>query len=164
MIFFVPKIISRLARTLKIGTGKSFCTRNPKITFKTSKNQLFLSYCTCLAKFGCGTTSKVHLSMVVSLGFLYMNLQHTTALKAQRHYRACVRGANKQSYFAHDVPTDLLATNKQFGCLHYSGQVALTHKIWFNGVCDVMSSTILRSCTCLFSVPFYFYSERKRDS
>ena len=164
MTFFVPKMISRLARTLKIGTGKAFCTRNPKITFKTSKNQLFLSYCTCLPKFGCGMTSKVHHSMVVSLGFLYMNLQYTTALKAQRHYRAHVRGANKQSHFPHDVSTDLLTTNKQFGCLHYSGQVALTHKIWCNVVCDVMSSTILRSCTCLFSVPFYFYSERKRDS
>ena len=29
---------SRLPRTLKIGTGKVFCTRYPKITFKTSKN------------------------------------------------------------------------------------------------------------------------------
>ena len=53
---FVHKMTSRLARTLKIDTGKFFCTRNPKITFKTSKNQLFLSYCTCLPKFGCRTT------------------------------------------------------------------------------------------------------------
>ena len=56
MTFFVHKMTSRLARTLKIGTDKAFCMRNPKITFKTSKNQLFLSYCTCLPKFGCGTT------------------------------------------------------------------------------------------------------------
>ena len=54
--FFVHKITSRLARTLKISTGKVFCTSNPKITFKTSKNQLFLSFFTCLPKFGCGTT------------------------------------------------------------------------------------------------------------
>ena len=33
------KMTSRLARTLKIGgTGKVFCMRNRKITFKTSKN------------------------------------------------------------------------------------------------------------------------------
>ena len=56
MTFFVHKMTSRLARTLKIGTGKVFCTRNTKLTFKTAKNQLFLSYCTCLPKFGCGTT------------------------------------------------------------------------------------------------------------
>ena len=52
MTFFVHKMTSRLARTLRIGTDKAFCMRNPKITFKTSKNQLFLSYCTCLPKFG----------------------------------------------------------------------------------------------------------------
>ena len=56
MTFFVHKTTSRLARTLKIGTGKIFCTRNPKITFKTSKNLLLLSYCTSLPKFECGTT------------------------------------------------------------------------------------------------------------
>ena len=56
MIFFVQKMTSRLARTLKIGAEKVFCTRNPKIAFKTSKNQLFLSYCMCLPKFGCRST------------------------------------------------------------------------------------------------------------
>ena len=56
MTFFVHKTTSRLARTLKIGTGKIFCARNPKITFKTSKNLLLLSYCTSLPKFECGTT------------------------------------------------------------------------------------------------------------
>ena len=56
MTFIVHKMTSRLARTLRIGTDKVFCMRNPKITFKTSKNQLFLSYCTCLPKFGCGAT------------------------------------------------------------------------------------------------------------
>ena len=50
------KMTSRLPRTSKIGTGKVVCTRNPRITFKTSKNQLFLSYCTCLPKFGRGIT------------------------------------------------------------------------------------------------------------
>ena len=56
MTFFVHKMTSRLARTLQIGTDKVFCTRNPKITFKIPKNQLFLSYSTCLPKFGWGTT------------------------------------------------------------------------------------------------------------
>ena len=56
MMFFVHEMTSRLARTLKIVTGKVSCTMNPKITFRTSKNQLFLSYCTCLPKFGCGMT------------------------------------------------------------------------------------------------------------
>ena len=54
--FFVNRMTSRLARTLKIGTGNASCTMNAKVTFKTSKNQPFLSYCTCLPKFGCGTT------------------------------------------------------------------------------------------------------------
>ena len=82
----------------------------------------------------------------------------------QRRYQELVCGANKQSYFHHDVPTDLLVTNKQYGCLCCSWQVASTRKIWCNGVCDMMSSTIIRSCMCLFSVPLYFYSGRKRDS
>ena len=56
MIFFVHNMTAKLARTLNIGAGKVLCTANPKITFKMSKNQLFLSYCTCLPKFGCGTT------------------------------------------------------------------------------------------------------------
>ena len=56
MTFLVHKMTSRLARTLQIGTDKVFCTRNPKITFKIPKNQLFLSYCTCLPKFECETT------------------------------------------------------------------------------------------------------------
>ena len=60
--------------------------------------------------------------------------------------------------------TDLSATNKQFRCLHRSQQVPLTCKIWCKGVCDMMSSTIFRVCTCFFSVPLYFSSERKRDS
>ena len=55
-MFFVHEMTSRLARTLKIGTGKLFCIMNPKITFKTSKNQLLLGYCTGLPKFGCETT------------------------------------------------------------------------------------------------------------
>ena len=54
MTFFVHKMTFRLVRTLLIGTVKVFCTRNSKI--KTSKNQPCLSYCTCLPKFGCGTT------------------------------------------------------------------------------------------------------------
>ena len=41
MKFFVHKVTSRLAGTLRIGTGQVFYTSNPKITFKTSKNQLF---------------------------------------------------------------------------------------------------------------------------
>ena len=52
MTFYVHKMTSRLARTLKIGAGKVFCMRNPKITFKISKKHLFLSYSTCLPKFG----------------------------------------------------------------------------------------------------------------
>ena len=56
MTFFVHEMTFRLGRTLKIGTGKASCTRNPKITFKTSKNQPFLSYCTYLPKFECGMT------------------------------------------------------------------------------------------------------------
>ena len=36
IMLFVHKMTSRLARPLKIGTDK-----NPKITFKTSKNQPF---------------------------------------------------------------------------------------------------------------------------
>ena len=73
-----------------------------------------------------------------------MNLQYTAALScmSQRFYQALVRGANKQ-YFHQDVPTDLLTTNKQFGCLHCSQQVASTRKIWCHGVCNMMSSTIL---------------------
>ena len=41
IMLFVHKMTSRLARPLKIGTDKVVCTRNPKITFKTSKNQPF---------------------------------------------------------------------------------------------------------------------------
>ena len=52
MTFYMHKMTSRLARTLKIGAGKVFCMRNPKITFKISKNYLFFSYRTCLPKFG----------------------------------------------------------------------------------------------------------------
>ena len=32
----------------------------------------------------------------------------------------------------HDVPANLLATNKQFGCLYRSRQVASSRKIWYN--------------------------------
>ena len=38
MTFFVHKMTSRLAGTLKIGIGKVFSTSNPKLTFKTSEN------------------------------------------------------------------------------------------------------------------------------
>ena len=55
-MFFVQIMTSRLARTLKNGTDKVSCMMKPKITFKTSKNQLLLSYSICLPKFGCRTT------------------------------------------------------------------------------------------------------------
>ena len=102
-----------------------------------------------------------------SLSFLFMNHQYTAALgcmllKDVTKYLFVVQ--TNSHIFTIFSPTDLLATNKQFGCLYHSWQVASTPKIWCNGVRDMMSSTILWSCTCLFSVPLYFYSERKRDS
>ena len=57
MTFFVHKMTSRLARTLQNGTDKVFCTRNPKITSKTSKNQLFLSYCIVYLNLSAGRRS-----------------------------------------------------------------------------------------------------------
>ena len=47
---------SRLARTLKIATGKSSCMRNQKAYLKPLKINCFLSYCICLPKFASGTS------------------------------------------------------------------------------------------------------------
>ena len=100
-----------------------------------------------------------------SLEFSSLNLQYTAALGCMS-----LKDITKHLFMMQTnshiftMMFQLLATNKQFGCLHHSQQVASTRKIWCNGVCDMMSSTILRSCMCLFSVPLYFYSGRKRDS
>ena len=79
MTFFVHKTTSRLARTLKIGTGKIFCTRNPKITFKTSKNLLLLSYCTSLPKFEFrdDQASKKYVALLENENFLFLCVLHS---------------------------------------------------------------------------------------